>query len=70
VHPALTESERAALEAYYWANRTAPFDFTDRFVSPSVVRNNVMFVEKPAWKRNPSPGSNRTYVVTVKLRSR
>src|SRR6185369_6675264 len=64
-HPALTQAEADALEAYYFANRTAPFDFVDRFVTPSVTRNNVMFEGKPVIKRNESSGANRTFRATV-----
>lgn len=70
VHPALTEADRVTLEAYYWANRTVPFDFSDRFVSPAVTRNNVIFTAVPRFKRNTSSGKNRTWKATVSLRSR
>lgn len=70
IHPALTETEKGTLEAYWLANKTLPFDFVDRFVSPSVTRNNVMFTERPVFKRNDSPAGNRTYRATVKLRMR
>jgi hypothetical protein len=68
VHPYLSQSEADALDAFYWANRTAPFDFLDRWAQPSVTRNNCIFLERPNIKRLLT--ANHAWTATVKIRMR